>query len=121
MATKDTKLGDKEQYVVHGDILADSFRDRKTGKPVGDDSTEINSLKARVQALEGIIDLFFEYDEENEILKFKKEVECSKIHIEKISYIVDEDNRAIIPDSVAGKYIVGGSDFVYHTTDLPTE
>ena len=31
MSVKDTKLEEKEQLVVHGDILADSFRDRETG------------------------------------------------------------------------------------------
>ena len=29
---KDSKLEEKEQFVVEGDILADSFRDRKTGE-----------------------------------------------------------------------------------------
>lgn len=31
MALKDTKLEEKEQLVVKGSILADEFRDRKTG------------------------------------------------------------------------------------------
>lgn len=31
MATKDTKLEEKDEYVVHGTILADAFKFRTTG------------------------------------------------------------------------------------------
>lgn len=44
MALKDTKLEEKEQLVVKGAVLADEFRDRKTGKTImPSDGSEILS------------------------------------------------------------------------------
>lgn len=44
MSIKDTKLEEKEQLVVHGDILADSFRDRTTGEKLVNAENELPSL-----------------------------------------------------------------------------
>ena len=44
MSLKDTKLEEKEQLVIHGDILADSFRDRTTGEKLVNAENELPSL-----------------------------------------------------------------------------
>jgi len=61
MAVKDTKLEEKEQLVVHGDIIADSFKDRTTGKSIGETHTSEWEQKLKEHLV---------YDEENE------EVQC---------------------------------------------
>lgn len=49
MATKDVKLEEKEQLVVHGTVHADDFVIRTTGKSVeGTDNAWVNSIKDKL-------------------------------------------------------------------------
>ena len=41
---KDTRLEEKEELVVNGTILADEFRDRKTGQPISYTREQVNAM-----------------------------------------------------------------------------
>lgn len=49
MGLKDSKLEEKEQLIIKGDIFADSFKDRKTGKTIGSDAISEAELPEKIE------------------------------------------------------------------------
>jgi len=118
MATKDTKLEEKDEYVVQGTILADNFKFRTTGKDVANAGGDawVEEMKDRIKVDPEDDDILLvndgmQVDNNGDVTIGRDLFVEDEVVIDNLQKIVDTDGEPIIPDPTGH---VG--EVLYHTT-----